>query len=157
MNYISSNNFGEYKSKLFDKISNYYINKPKDNISDNINNDHLISSEIRKQLSKKLELFEKALNKQIFFLSGGKGIGKTITFLGKYFYRNIFYFNIKIIKSLKSNDRKKIIYTEFMHLFINIIKIYQIFKVFQVIYGNYLILFVIIYQIIKKLKILLLL
>ena len=119
MNYISSNNFGEYKSKLFDKISNYYINKPKDNISDNINNDHLISSEIRKQLSKKLELFEKALNKQIFFLSGGKGIGKTITFLGKYFYRNIFYFNIKIIKSLKSNDRKKIIYTEFMHLFIN--------------------------------------
>ena len=117
LNFISKNNFIQYKYKGIDKISNLYINKPKDNISEKINNDCKIISKNRDELSEKLIRFERALNKQIFFLSGGKGIGKTITLLTTFSEETIVYFNIKIIKPLESKDKKKIIYSEFMHLF----------------------------------------
>ena len=106
-NFISKSNFIQYKYKGIDKISNLYINKPKDNISEKINNDCKIISKNRDELSEKLIRFERALNKQIFFLSGGKGIGKTITLLTTFSEETIVYFNIKIIKPLESKDKKK--------------------------------------------------
>ncbi len=60
---------------------------------------------------------EKEKNK-LFWLSGGKKIGKTITIRCSIKYSNFFYFNFKIIKSKNhSSDIKKIIFRECMSLF----------------------------------------
>ena len=54
----------------------------------------------------------------MFWLSGGKKIGKTVTIKYSIIELNLFYFNFKIIKSKNhSSDIKKIIFRECMNLF----------------------------------------
>jgi hypothetical protein len=58
--------------------------------------------------------------KNFFWLSGGKKIGKTVTIKFSTLYYNVFYFNFKILKSKeKKSDKKKNLYRECMNLFIN--------------------------------------
>ena len=118
---ISKTEFIQFKSNEGKKISDIYSNIPEDNISQSLNNDTFLETNERSKLLKKLLLFilkdEKEKNK-LFWLSGGKKIGKTITIKFSIKYSNFFYFNFKIIKSKNhSSDIKKIIFRECMSLF----------------------------------------
>ena len=117
---ISKNEFIQFKLRdTSKKISNIYLNIPEDNISQSLNNDTFIETNERSKVLYKLISFIGGKEKyKLFWLSGGKKIGKTVTIKYSIIELNLFYFNFKIIKSKNhSNDIKKIIFRECMNLF----------------------------------------
>ena len=125
---ISINEFGSITRKN-DKASNLYIYIPEDNISNLINNNEIIFTDERHTLINELTVFINSEKKNIFWLSGGKKIGKTVFIKYSIYHSNIFYFNFKIFKSIeKTNDKKKNLYRECINLYIN--KNYNEFKEF---------------------------
>ena len=130
--YISKNEFGSlywFRGKEKIKTSDLYLNIPNDNISQSINNDEILLNDKRSELVHEIYSFVNEKNKKLFWLSGGKKIGKTITIRYTCFYFNIFYFNFKNIQSMQhACDKKKNIYRECMNLFIN--KAYEDFNEF---------------------------
>ena len=125
---ISVNEFGSITRKN-DKASNLYINIPEDNISNLINDDKIIFTDERHTLINELTVFINSVKKNIFWLSGGKKIGKTVFIKYSIYHSNIFYFNFKIFKSIeKKNDKKKNLYHECINLYIN--DTYKKFKQF---------------------------
>jgi hypothetical protein len=94
---ISINEFGSITRKN-DKASNLYIYIPEDNISNLINNNEIIFTDERHTLINELTVFINSEKKNIFWLSGGKKIGKTAFIKYLLFCSNIFYFNFKIFK-----------------------------------------------------------
>ena len=84
------------------------MNIPNDNISQSINNDEILLNDKRLELVHEIYSFVNGKNKKLFWLSGGKKIGKTITIRYTCFYFNIFYFNFKNIQSMQhACDKKK--------------------------------------------------
>ena len=128
---ISKTEFIQFKSNEGKKISDIYSNIPEDNISQSLNNDTFIETNERSKVLYKLISFIGGKEKdKLFWLSGGKKIGKTVTIRYSIIelnlltircsikYSNFFYFNFKIIKSKNhSSDIKKIIFRECMNLF----------------------------------------
>ena len=117
---ISKNEFIQFKLRdTSKKISNIYLNIPEDNISQSLNNDTFIETNERSKVLYKLISFIGGKEKdKLFWLSGGKKIGKTVTIRYSIIELNLFYFNFKIIKSKNhSSDIKKIIFRECMNLF----------------------------------------
>ena len=117
---ISKNEFIQFKLRdTSKKISDIYLNIPEDNISQSLNNDTFIETNERSKVLYKLISFIGGKEKdKLFWLSGGKKIGKTVTIRYSIIELNLFYFNFKIIKSKNhSSDIKKIIFRECMNLF----------------------------------------
>ena len=133
INEISKNTFYNVIQK-YNKIENYYINRPNDDFSNDILEGKILQSEKRTNLVKIIQNFNSIKGKEILFLAGGKKTGKTISILGALFISPILYFNIKEIKSkIRANDIKKILFKECMHLFLysnydNFYNFYQTLK-----------------------------
>ena len=118
VNQISQNEFCSCMKLI--KLEDFYINKPDNDYTNDINNGKDIYSSKRKELIEFVRDFRRKEGKDILFLGGGNKTGKTITILAALKVVPILYFNIKQIKSkTKKNDIKKLIYRECMHLFIN--------------------------------------